>query len=481
MICIRVDIAGPLTSMQHLTLQKPLNATLPLRARPKAVAAAVATMLLTFPPAAAMAATATSAGSGAAAITVDSAPGISTAKSATTASTAARPVATSASTATQDVASTSSAASMVTMSLAAQKTENVVTGHPSRETLERTLPAMAQIQPDTRLVVHVRPAGSGKVLAVSVIPGQKVKRGEGLIDYTDHALHVTQLQRAQAQAALAAARAEQTDARLAYDRGRALVGATVSQGELQRRTAMLQQADANLAAREADVGTISHRFQEEYTSVTERIDEDERSTLLSPVDGVVQSIAAAPGADIEAGTDVATVADLSHVWFVAWIAPENAAQLSPGGRFDARPAGQGTNNGDDAQTEGDETWPWSGKIASIDQTADPTNGLLRVIAEVANPDGALRPGAMLDARLHTTAQQTGVTVPSDAVQRIDGRDFVFVQETPERFRPAPVVTGLENGGRVIIRSGLRGDETIVTQGAFVLKSIGAVAQLGDDD
>ncbi|GBQ94445.1 cation efflux protein [Acetobacter nitrogenifigens DSM 23921 = NBRC 105050] len=340
---------------------------------------------------------------------------------------------------------------------------------------------MAQIQPDTRLVVHVRPAGSGKVLAVSVIPGQKVKRGEGLIDYTDHALHVTQLQRAQAQAALAAARAEQTDARLAYDRGRALVGATVSQGELQRRTAMLQQADANLAAREADVGTISHRFQEEYTSVTERIDEDERSTLLSPVDGVVQSIAAAPGADIEAGTDVATVADLSHVWFVAWIAPENAAQLSPGGRFDARPAGQGTNNGDDAQTEGDETWPWSGKIASIDQTADPTNGLLRVIAEVANPDGALRPGAMLDARLHTTAQQTGVTVPSDAVQRIDGRDFVFVQETPERFRPAPVVTGLENGGRVIIRSGLRGDETIVTQGAFVLKSIGAVAQLGDDD
>ena len=62
-----------------------------------------------------------------------------------------------------------------------------------------------------------------------------------------------------------------------------------------------------------------------------------------------------------------------------------------------------------------------------------------------------------------------IILPEEAVQQIGGRDMVFVQVSGG-FRAVPVTVGQRSGGRVEILEGLQPGLTIVTQGAFVLKS-----------
>ncbi|RFD18469.1 efflux transporter periplasmic adaptor subunit, partial [Komagataeibacter melaceti] len=53
---------------------------------------------------------------------------------------------------------------------------SVVTATPG--TVAPVLPIVSRVMPDTTRVVHIHPAGSGKVLAVPVQPGMHVARGQ---------------------------------------------------------------------------------------------------------------------------------------------------------------------------------------------------------------------------------------------------------------------------------------------------------------
>lgn len=78
------------------------------------------------------------------------------------------------------------------------------------------------------------------------------------------------------------------------------------------------------------------------------------------------------------------------------------------------------------------------------------------------------PGTIISGRL---ARGSGdvLTVPSEAVQTIQGRAVVFVSDA-EGFRAHPVIAGRASGGRTEIISGLKGDERIAGVGAFLLKA-----------
>ena len=70
-----------------------------------------------------------------------------------------------------------------------------------------------------------------------------------------------------------------------------------------------------------------------------------------------------------------------------------------------------------------------------------------------------------------TAQQHGIAVPQEAVQNQDGKTVVFVQrDRSGEFVARPVQTGKSAGGQIVISSGLRPGERVVTQGAFVVKA-----------
>ena len=73
-----------------------------------------------------------------------------------------------------------------------------------------------------------------------------------------------------------------------------------------------------------------------------------------------------------------------------------------------------------------------------------------------------------------------IAVPKAAVLLLQG-DYVVFKPEGEEIHPAPVERGVTRGNWTEIKAGLaRGDE-IVTQGAYVLKSMLLKSMIGDAD
>ncbi|MBE7728323.1 efflux RND transporter periplasmic adaptor subunit [Komagataeibacter sp. FXV3] len=356
---------------------------------------------------------------------------------------------------------------VVKLDAAAVANEGVSVARAMPGTVTPVLPTVSWVMPDTTRVVHIHPAGSGKVLAVLVQPGTSVRRGQALVRYQDHSLHVARLQAVQMRAALTAAIAARTDAAGAVRRARTLAGESISMAELRRRQDVLAQADATMRARQADVDTLGHRFAEEFNSSSEQDSqsaEDETSTLISPVDGMVQMISTSVAGDVDPSMDVATVADLSRVWIVSDIAPDQAARIAPGGQQVTQAAGG----------------PLISRIDTVDGMASPLTGLVRVISSVSNPTGALVPGMVLDATLAQRDSVAGIVVPSEAIQRIGGRSVVFVRVDQTDYRPVVVDVALDNGRLAVLGSGLKAGEAVVGHGSFALRSVIGLAGMDAD-
>ncbi|MBS1026218.1 efflux RND transporter periplasmic adaptor subunit [Gluconobacter cerinus] len=346
----------------------------------------------------------------------------------------------------------------VHMSALAQQGESISVSPVRYGELHALLPAMASVMANSTHSVMIRPAGSGKVTEVLVTPGARVRKGQVLMTYTDHSLHELYLEQGQTNAALSSARAAVSEAEKAYQRGRSLSGTTVSSGEVLRRLAMLQQAQATLAAKRADSETIKHRLEEEFTSATETIGHGEDSRLISPVDGVVQNVGVAVADDVTSGDVVANVTDLSSVWIVASIRPEDAQDLVIGGRFSVRPSGHMKQP------------PVFAKISTINDVADADTGLLRVIGTFDRPAVNLRPGTMLDATLETAQAAKGIIVPATAIQQFNGHDVVYTPSGGTLFQPHDVHILLSTDDEAVVQSDLPPDSKVVSSGSFALKS-----------
>lgn len=356
----------------------------------------------------------------------------------------------------------------VTLDPSAQKNANLQTVSVRYGNVHATIPALATVTADTARMVIIRPAGGGKVTEVLVTPGQRVRQGQVLINYTDHTLHELHLQRMQVQAALTSARAAVTEAEQAYRRGVALSGTTVSTGEVRRRLAVLQQDRSVVVAREADMGTIEHRVTEEFTSVTEKIVEDEASSLISPVNGVVQSVNTAVASDINPGEALATVVDLSKVWIVAQVRPEEASQLAIGGVVMVRPAGSPAS-----------AKPFKASITTIADMTDAATGLVRVVCIVDDSQGQVRPGTMLDATIETVQTVHGIVVPASALETVDGHTVIYVPTGTKTFQPHEVKMLLEADDQAVVEGTLPSGTNVVGQGSFVLKSVALLGSDGD--
>jgi cobalt-zinc-cadmium efflux system membrane fusion protein len=82
--------------------------------------------------------------------------------------------------------------------------------------------------------------------------------------------------------------------------------------------------------------------------------------------------------------------------------------------------------------------------------------------------GHLTPGAAVSAAVATQGP-TLPTVPTEALQSVNGRTVVFVA-VAGGFRPQAVTPGHAGGGFTQIVNGLKGDERVAGRGAFLLKA-----------
>jgi cobalt-zinc-cadmium efflux system membrane fusion protein len=90
--------------------------------------------------------------------------------------------------------------------------------------------------------------------------------------------------------------------------------------------------------------------------------------------------------------------------------------------------------------------------------------------EVPNAGGELRPGMSATVWLPVGEGTPVLAVPAAALQRLGDRWCVFVPRGESAFEARSVGRGRDLGGETEILSGLSAGDTIVVEGAFLLKA-----------
>jgi len=107
-------------------------------------------------------------------------------------------------------------------------------------------------------------------------------------------------------------------------------------------------------------------------------------------------------------------------------------------------------------------------------SSETQTALARVV--LPNPDGRLRPGLFVTARLILAARNVAVAVHRSAIQTLENRTIVFVREDGDKIEARPVELGDADPKFVEIRAGLAAGERYVAENSFVVK-----AEMGKGD
>jgi membrane fusion protein (multidrug efflux system) len=123
--------------------------------------------------------------------------------------------------------------------------------------------------------------------------------------------------------------------------------------------------------------------------------------------------------------------------------------------------------------------PWPGEVfhatlTYVSPTIDPRSRTLRVKAQLANPDGRLRPGLFARADLGVAQREGVAMIPEEAIlQRADGAvAFRLLGDRVERVR---IETGVHHEGWVEVVKGLGPSDRVVVRGHADLSDGMAVA------
>jgi len=114
------------------------------------------------------------------------------------------------------------------------------------------------------------------------------------------------------------------------------------------------------------------------------------------------------------------------------------------------------------------TPPIVGELGFIDNTVEPTTGMLRLKASFANEDGRLWPGQLIDVRIELTLLPDCIVVPSQAVQIGQKGAYVYVVKDDQTVSYRPVTAGMLYQGETVIESGLAEGERVITDGHLQL-------------
>lgn len=109
-----------------------------------------------------------------------------------------------------------------------------------------------------------------------------------------------------------------------------------------------------------------------------------------------------------------------------------------------------------------------GKLIAAGKSSEATPGYIPVTFELNNAEGIL-PGAFAEIWLKTDSSMEAMTLPVEAVTEEQGTYFVYVQDDSTCYRKQRVTTGMTDGKRIEITSGLKNGERVVTRGAMAVK------------
>jgi len=175
--------------------------------------------------------------------------------------------------------------------------------------------------------------------------------------------------------------------------------------------------------------------------------------IRSPIAGRVTARNLLLGQAVATDKEIFTVAELSTVWIEMAVAPGDLPLAKEGQRVWVRSAGREI----------------AATVIALSPVIDPDTRSAKAIAEIDNTSGAWNLGDFVSARLVTGEHEVNLLVPREAIQRIKGKNAVFVSARGG-FTVRPVITGREDSRSVEILDGLDFAEMIAVANTFTLKA-----------
>ncbi len=294
----------------------------------------------------------------------------------------------------------------------------------------------------------------GRVVEVYAELGQEVKANASLAIIYSSELGL-------AQSAYLKAKAKLHVAEQAYSRAQFLLREQViGEAEAQRRQADLLSTQAE-AHESRDRLKLLGMDEGEFSRLDRSRQIRSVVPIVAPFAGRIIGRKLTRGEVVETTENLFVIADLSEVWVQANI-PEKDIPF-----VHAIHASGGTQ---EVRINAYPKDVFKGTIAYVADVLDPVTRTMQLRIELPNRDGRLKPEMFATIRLFSDAQPDQLAVPEAALQRDQGRTFVFVQRAANEYELREVHIGESNGTVTAILGGLNEGEPVVTNGAFVLKS-----------
>jgi membrane fusion protein, multidrug efflux system len=183
--------------------------------------------------------------------------------------------------------------------------------------------------------------------------------------------------------------------------------------------------------------------------------------LTSPINGRTGNIAIKQGNVVTANTvDLTTINQVEPI-YVTFSVPE--AQLPAIKRYMAE-----SKLPVIATPQGDARVEEHGVLTFVDNSVDPSTGMIKLKGTFPNTNRKLWPGVFVRVTLQLTTEHDATVVPNQAVQTGQEGPFIFVVKPDRTVESRPVVTGARLDQDIVIDKGLVAGETVVTEGQLRL-------------
>lgn len=276
----------------------------------------------------------------------------------------------------------------------------------------------------SRQGVTLRPEVSGRIASFGFQDGQRVRRGQLLVQLDD-TLQKAQLQQAEAQASIA---------RTQLQRNRELVAQNfVSQSAVDQSAAALEVAAAQVALAQAQLA---------------------RMRIVAPFDGQAGILLVNLGDYVKDGADLVNLEDTSQVWVEYRLPERTLARVRPGLAVDV-------------QIDALPGQRYPARIEALDSQVDANGRALLVRARLDNRGGELRPGMFARVRTELGARENAIVVPEEALVPQGGKQYLIkVVDGPQGpvSQRLEAKLGMRVPGRAEVLEGLKEGDLVVTAG-----------------
>lgn len=313
--------------------------------------------------------------------------------------------------------------------------------------LPRSLEAVGSLEAVRQVVLAAEV--DGRITQLHFTPGGTVKQGQPLVQLND----------GPEQGDLSRLRAQKKLAKINLDRSQQLLKLAVSQSELDAQQAQLDSVDGDIARTEAILA---------------------QKLIRAPFSGSlgVQSIHV--GDYVRAGDALVTLTDLDTLYLNMTLPEQWHGQLLPG---------QNVEFGVDSMPQK----KFTAKIIAIEPQIGTDTRAIKIQARLDNPQRSLAPGMFARAALQLPPEANVLSVPDTAIEYSIHGDAVYVitrqkdaanakGEGGEQLVATRALVKPDGriGDRVVIRSGLKPGDLVVTAGQLKLHDGAAVQVVSSD-